>query len=316
VTKIADDKETYLSSTLSKDGILIATHDENHTRLRLVSTHGEVVAKSEIERYGGLRFSIDKETKTPRAFATDGSFLYVYDIGDGLQAKRSNFVLYASGAKIETIVDFGGYQLILIDGDNGFEIIRFDKNGGFSRKTRLLNCSFGQLMPNVSNSAFTFALLLLRKDADGTAAFVCTCDKDGLVLNSYLANGVNDGVLKQAGDSILLISEDEKLTFCSHLELMAKESVSLDKSAFLSSANCEMKNLDEDLFLMTDGLTSKVYDLSFNLLFETKGKNLQFVRRMDGASVKLGFLFEAKSGGALTYTAFGGYDVYLVDVTI
>ena len=315
VDKIAED-ETYLASTLTKSGILLATSSNANTVLRLLSTRGEICATNKTDKFSSARLTIDKTSKTAIMFATDNSFVYTLNIDDNLAVHKSNFVLYASGAKVVEVLNFGTHQLVFVDGEDGFEVEKFNAKTGFIRQNRLLNCIFHQILPNTSNDIFSFALLLSKEDTDGKHTLVCTLSKEGEILASFLASEVESGVLKQDGDKLILFSKDTEYAFCSHLELVSKRQIALDKSAFVS--DLKLCNLEgTDFFFLTDGLTIEVYDTSLNLILSTKGKNLTFDRRIESAGgAKVRFVFEAKSNDALTYTAFGGYDVFVVDVLL
>lgn len=311
--KIAED-ETYLASSLSKNGIVFATMTSNNTVLRLISARGEIVATNKIERYVGAYLTIDKISKNVVAFATDDSFVYALEIGDNLAISKSNFVLYINQPCVKKVVDFGAYKLVLADGKDGFEIVSFDSKNGFIRQNRMINCIFSQFFPSSSSDVFSFVLLLAKNNGANKSTLICTFSSEGQVLSSYLANEVQNGVLKQVGDTIALFSQTDKYTFCSHLELVAKEPIRIDKSLFAGDPT--LSDIEgTNMFLLTDGITLQVLDADLTVVFCSKGKNLSVDKRVQGATTKLRFVFEAKANDSLTYAAFGNYDVFIVETT-
>lgn len=317
VAKIANTDEEYLSSILSKNGILFVTRSQTKTILRLISTDGEVTATAFFERFDSVKLTLDSATKNVLMFACDASLAYAYVIDDSLVATRSNFVFSMPDGKLEYLLNIGNNQLLFADMESGFEIISFSQNTGFTRKNRLMNCRFVQFEPNPSNTDYAFSLLLEKSDITKKSALVCNFDLSGNLMSSYLANGVENGVLKRDGDAILLFTPDSIYRFCSHLELVSKSKYAADDSLFVGDVR--IFNLEgTDAFLRTDGTTVQVVDTKLNPLFAVKGKNLvcEYTSQPYTTSHATRFIFEAKANDALTYMAFGGYDVFIVDLTL
>ncbi|MBQ9276640.1 MAG: hypothetical protein IJ226_03505 [Clostridia bacterium] len=315
-SKLADGNETYLSSILTKTGILVATKTDAQTVFRLLSIGGDVTATSFAMRFDSLALTLDSSTKEVVCLGSDESFLYEYTIDDNLNAIRSNFVYTAPAPTICEILNFRGYKLIFAQTEQGVEIVSFSPNTGFTRKNRLINSTFVQILPSATNSSQAFTLLTKRQDDNGESLLLVSFDASGNMLSSYLANGVSSGVLKQENEQLLLLTDSEKYQFCSHLELVSKTQYTADDSLFV--ARVRLENIDgTELSVRTDGISFQVMDKTANVLFSAKGKSVyaEYVLSSDTAQpTSLKLIYEGKSTDTVSYMAFGDYDVMIVEI--
>lgn len=310
VQKIADTDEEYLSSTISKIGVVIATKAPTKTILRLASSSGELKAETSFERFENANLTIDQTTKDMCAFFVDDSVLRAMTIDDSLTVSRSAFVYSTQNANIKTVVCFKDYQLIFLQNDNAFEIVSFSSKSGFIRKYRDINSTFVQILPNSLGSNFAFATLVSVSQNGTKSSRICTFDTQGNMLDTYVLQGVENGVLKQVDETIMLYSFDTAYQFCSHLELVATKPCSFDKSLFVKDVS--LKNVDgTNMFVATDGITFQIIDDNFDVLFAAKGKNVCVDKDAGG---KTQIIYEGKNNDVLTYMAFGGYDIILASV--
>ena len=316
--KLAGKEETYLASILTRTGILVTTKSDTQTVFRLLSLGGDVLATSFAMRFDSLALTLDSSTKDVVCIGADESFLYQYTVEDNLNAIRSNFVYTISNSTICEILNFGNYKLIFVQTEQGIDIVSFSQNTGFTRKNRLLNSTFVQILPNMSNSSQAFTLLAKRQEERSDSLLLVSFDSTGNMLSSYLANGVSSGVLKQDNEQVLLFTDSEKFQFCSHLELVSKSQYIVDDSLFVSKIKLE--NIEgTDLFVRTDGISFQVVDKASTVLFSSKGKNVfaEYVHPYDKAEpTGLKLIYEGKSTDNVSYMAFGDYDVMMVETGI
>lgn len=311
---LANGDEKYLSSTVTKSGILLATQTNSKTIFRLLSQSGDIVAKSETMPYSCVFLTPDGQTNDVICFGTDESFVYRFSLDDKLAVTRSNFVYSLPYANIKTVVGFGAYKLLFVQNEQCLEIVSFSQNTGFNRKNRLINSAFVQILPSAENSSSAFTLLTSKQIESEKSLLLSGFDASGNILSSYLINDTSNGVLKQEGEQILLFTQHEIYQFCSHLELVSKSQYSADDSPFVAPVLCN--NIDgTDLFVRTDGITFQIVDKTSTMLFSAKGKNVlaESFSSQSAQNQKLRLIFEAKANDSLSYMAFGGYDILIVD---
>ncbi len=315
---LAGKDESYLASILTKSGILVATKMDAQTVFRLLSLDGDVTATSFAMKFDSLALTLDSSTKEVVCFGADESFLYQYSVDENLKAIRSNFVYTIIAPTICEVLNYGNYKLIFVQNEQGIDILSFSQNTGFTRRNRLINTSFVQILPNTSNATQSFTLLAKRKDTSGDSMLLASLDANANMLSSYLANEVSSGVIKQENEQVLLFTENEKYQFCSHLELVSKSQYTTDNSIFVSKVKLE--NVEgTDLFVRSDGISFQVVDKASNVLFFAKGKNVfaEYVRSYDSAEpTNLRLVYEGKSNDNVSYMAFGDYDVMIVETGI
>ncbi|MBO4381231.1 MAG: hypothetical protein J5815_03665 [Clostridia bacterium] len=310
VQKIAGENEEYLSSTISKTGLIVCTNTATNTVVRLVSSSGELKAETSFERFENAVFTLDTTTKSVCAFFLDDAVLRAMTIDDSLSVSRSAFVYSTQNANIKNVVNFKDYQLIFLQNDNAFEIVNFSSKNGFICKYRDINSTFVQILPDSIGSNFAFAALVSVSQNGTKSSRICTFDAQGNMLDTHTLQGVENGVLKQVDETIMLYSFDTAYQFCSHLELVATKPCSFDTSLFVKDVS--LQNVDgTDMFVATDGTTFQIANDNFDVLFSAKGKNVCVDKDARG---KTQIIYEGKNNDVLTYMVFGGFDIILAYV--
>ena len=313
-THLISPDEKYLASILSKNGVLVVTSSNSQTIFRTIDQNCQVVATSFTDKYESVLLAIDPSNRNVRAFAADNTFLYALTVDDTMTITKSNFVFQAQNAQLFSTLNYSQNTLVFLQNQSGCDVVSFCTTSGFSLKNRLLNYRFVQILPNSSNTNFAFCTLLESTNLQEKSCLVCTFDTSQNMIASHPLQGVETGVLKQVDETILLFTNDSKFEFCSHLELVAQSKYVADNSLFVSAIT--VKNIDgTSLFVRTDGITFQIVDTALKAVFSAKGKNVQ-IDFSSTAANRLHLVFEAKNNDALTYMAFGGYDVFLIDAAI
>ncbi|MBR4800983.1 MAG: hypothetical protein IK048_04885 [Clostridia bacterium] len=318
IEQVAESEEEYLSSTLTKDGILLATKNSAQTIFRQISQSGETTKKAICEKVDEAKLTIDQPAKNARAFFIADGYLGTLTIDDDFAVNKSNCAYKTQNGSIEYLLDFQSHKLLFLQNGNDVEIVSYSQNSGFTAINVQINCSFKQVLPNTNNSIFSFATLVSSETSGETSGRICTFDAGGTLISYCNLQDVNEGVLKQDGDMILLFTPDKEYKFCSHLELVSQEDYAAQNSQFVFDIRLE--NLEgTSLFVRTDGISFQVVDLDLNVLFSAKGKGVRaefktYSQTSLSTSKRLLVYYEARNNDVLTYMAFGGYDAFMVDL--
>lgn len=310
---IASD-EKYLSSILSKNGVLIVTASGSRTVFRTINQNCEIISTSFADKYESVLLTIDPSTRNVRAFAADDMFVYSLSLDDTMNVTQSSFVFQMPNAQLLKALNYSQNTLVFMQNQSDCAIVSFCTTNGFNLKNRLLNYRFVQILPNSSNTNFAFCALLGSTNLQEKSHIVCTFDFDQNMIASHPLQGLKSGALMQADEMIMLVTGDTKFEFCSHLELVSKSKYVADNSLFVGAV--EVKNVDgTPYFIRTDGITFQIVDTTFSMIFSAKGKDVQ-IDFLSPSSNKLRITYEAKNNDVLTYMAFGGYDVFLIETAI
>jgi len=313
--KIAESAEKFLAATLTKNGIAVITANAKSTSLRLFDASLKILAESAID----IPLTCVKTYTANSAlslFATDGSFLYFFNVSTSLDAAKSNFVYPIDNARIDKVIKYpAGYLLFCTSSESSF-VFSFSADRGFLLKQEYKGCELLQALPTVSDGESVIALLL--KSAQKIE--VKSVNTSGVQLASFEADGEMNGVLFKEANNLILLCGKNKYSLCSHLELQSETAVSIGSEiteffpidTSLSDAEFIPINGSSDRFIISFyGMfcLAKLSENKIDGLFLAKGEYADALVFSDGS---FSLLFSAKNVNGFSYMCFGDTDVFLV----
>ncbi len=295
------ENEEYMDCTLCTGGLLVVSRSQAQTVLRLVSREFKVTLKNVLPRYESCK--LFTSAGTLRLYAANRTEVSVYTVSKTLSASRSSRVAKVEGAEVAYIMPAGKSDMLFLQNDNGISVCTYSQNEGFILQSELLNCRFKQVLPISYDSTQGFAML---SSNDGGYSLT-KLDLNGKQDSTTPIDGANTAAVFMDGSNIMLLSDQNLYTFCSHLEQTA--CAAIEKNALIEG---------RELYATTGGTLYAAGKEGSSLLV-LEGNKLKEVLALP--SVAAPIVIETKSGISVVFDSadaglgqlgFGAKDVYFV----
>lgn len=319
--KLGENEESFIASSIVKNGLLIVTKTAAQTALRLLDSNCRVIAHSTCPVYSSYELNVFG-TST-RMFVTDGKNICALTITNSLDVIRSNYVYPIEDCQILHAMSFAGNETVITQNKQGIGILTFDTIKGFTYKNEMLNCSFMQIIPILSNEKP--ALSIVSSTAEGV--YITTIGSDFSIAGAYLIEGATNAVaVRRENNNIAVVTNDKLYTFCSHLELQSISDLQVS-DGFYTALNAVLQDDISSVRLTAIGGSDVLFLMSFGNAFclaELDGQNvkLRFAAKGDlpalvkeptvGTMSKTSLIFTASVENSFGYMCFGENDVFYV----
>ena len=314
--KVAEASEQYVTASTVAGGVLVVTKTAGETKLRLFDDDLQLIAQNSCPAYSSYKLFVT--SAATRLYVTDSSFIQALSISDTLEVKRSSFVYPLDSATVVHALDMGVSNAIFVQSEQGFGVLTFDANTGFSYKSELLNSRFVQLLPTVVGGKQAVAVLT-QSDKGITVSYI----NDSLkIAESYLIDNAKSAVaLRQENGNINVITNSKIFTFCSHIELQNSYPLTFDSGVLSAldvtestSDNIEFEYVDSetDTFIIGKGTSHclvKIAQNNISSIFNAVCDRLTVTREFTAES-ELSVFLSSTNANSFGYMSFGKTDVF------
>lgn len=308
LVKIADDNEKYITSSQTSNGLLFITQTSSNTTFRLLSTDLKILAINTSKLYNQI--ALVNHGGATKIVAHDGNFLKVIEVSSSLKLTENNFVYQSPTLTLDEVIAYGEDILIFAQSGNDTQLLRFNQKSGFSLKNSIINTDIVQILPFFYNGVQMFFTLSFDNDGAQITCF----STDFEVLEKATIPSIKRGVLISNDSGITLVSNEEIIDFCAHLDILSQTKIedTFDDGVFES-----IRGFNNAFLVRYEDKTAlkKLNDKSIESVFECTAKSGKFIVEKcapQDSAYNTALIFTAGALNSFAYMNFGQNDVFML----
>lgn len=308
LVKIADDSEKYVNISQTSNGLLFITQTLSNTIFRLLSSDLKILAINTSKLYPQI--ALVNHGGTTKLVAHDGNFLKVIEVSSSLKLTESNFVYQSPALNVHEVIAYGEDILIFARCENDTYLLHFNQKSGFSLKNSIVNTDIVQIMPFFYNGVQMFFTLSFDDDGAQITCFSTEFE----VLEKTTISAITRGVLLSNDSGITLVSNEEIIDFCAHLDILSRTKI---EDTFANGQYENIRGFNQAFLVRYEDKTTllKLNDKSIESVFECNAKSDKFIVEKcapQDSAYNTAIIFTANSLNSFAYMNFGQNDVYML----
>lgn len=314
---IAPYSHTLLSTTQTRQGLIVATSDKQKTTLTLYDESFSPTCQNTVGATQSIYFV--QNNNRLNALVYDGENLKCASVDNALNLTYSNYILKAKDLSVKHVINLGAENLIFCDSQDGVICAIYSRNNGFTIRFFSNKHTLVQILPIVASAQQHF--LLLTKSGENHSVFLLSSSLEKQA--EYPLNNVKNACLFHGQSGIEIITDNKLLKLCSHLDFISETPlVFCDENGNNLSVNTK----DFSAYLQIDGYSDFLVfqGEKYNVLYRksneklqeilrfSSGKALHFSTKTDNEKSYLNMMFDSTNANSFSYMCFGKKDVFSI----